>query len=118
MKNIPFCILFLVLSTFAMGTYASNTQTLVTKSFTVDITVHCPEGEVSCDNVDYFGRRNDKPDEQIKLRGATMTLNGGEGRFIGYEFKSGRYTYRVLDDGLLQIFRRKKLLQSEQGIWK
>ncbi|MFL9877982.1 hypothetical protein PQR63_06320 [Herbaspirillum rhizosphaerae] len=112
--------LFLIPTLFGLASiaHAGNVQTLVTKTFTIDITTHCEEGEVTCSKVDYVGTRNGKPSDRIKLKGRTLTLANGQGRFIGYEFKNGAYLYKVLEEGQLQIFKGGKLLQRETGVWK
>jgi len=96
-------------------------DTLTTKNFQIDITRNCPEGSVTCDNVTYKGV-DLKSGKSIQLTGRTVNSPGADGvtpgRFLGYEFLNGDYRYFVSDDGTLQIYQGKKLLQQEQGTWQ
>lgn len=112
--------LLVTLSWFGMTT-PTLADTLTTKNFQIDITRNCPEGSVTCDNVTYKGV-DLKSGKSIQLTGRTVYSLGADGvtpgRFLGYEFLNGDYRYFVSDDGTLQIYQGKKLLQQEQGTWQ
>lgn len=97
---------------------AANADTLRTPSFVVVIKSNCAEGNVTCDNVAYNGTSK-KTGKSIRLRGKTLhTWNKGvPGRFLGYEFSSGKTRYQVLEDGSLVVTLGTKVILSEQGEW-
>jgi hypothetical protein len=98
---------------------AGNTATLITPSFVVEIDVKCAEGNVTCDDVIYTGTSK-KTGKRIRLRGKTLhTSNRGvPSQFIGYEFQSGRTSYRVTQGGQLTIALGEKVLVDEKGEWR
>lgn len=109
-----------VLSTVAIGLKVdvANAESLKTKNFSVKITRNCPEGNVTCDNVKYFGK-NLNTGDSISLTGKTIHATCADGvtpcRFLGYEFPNGNYLYRVTQDGKLQVYQGKKLVLQEKG---
>jgi hypothetical protein len=100
--------------------YASA-EILTTASYKVTVDVRCPEGNVTCDDVRYVGI-NRKSGKSITLRGKTVHTMGADGitpsRFLGYEFKSGKTTYFVSEDGELRVMRGSKLMIRETGTWE
>ena len=110
--------IFAGLLALASGAYA---ETLNTPSFTIEIKVNCPEGDVTCDNVSYLGKSK-KSGNSISLRGRTMHRLCADGktpcRFLGYEFKRGDTRYLVQESGELLVTQGKKVLVQEQGEWQ
>jgi len=96
-------------------------STLTTPSFTVQITVNCAEGNVTCDNVTYVGTSK-KTGQSITLRGKTKHTLCADGvtpcHLQGYEFWNGKTYYRVLEDGSLLVMQGKKVLLEEKGSWE
>lgn len=119
-KNSEKIALLVTLSWFALTT-PTLADTLTTKNFRIDITRNCPQGSVTCDNVTYKGV-DLKSGKSIQLTGRTLHSPGAggvtPGRFLGYEFINGDYRYVVSDDGTLQIYQGKRLLQQETGTWQ
>lgn len=76
------------------------------------------KGYVTCDKVKYYDQ-NLKTGKSISLIGKTIHTTGADGvtpgRFLGYEFRNKNYLYRVTEDGILLIYRGKKLIFKEQG---
>jgi hypothetical protein len=97
-----------------------STNTLTTPSYKITITVQCPEGEVTCENVKYVGVSK-KTGKSITLIGKEIHTAGPDGitppRLLGYQFKNGRTTYLVGDDGKFEVRRGSKTLIKEQGVW-
>jgi hypothetical protein len=110
--------IFTGLLALASGAHA---DTLNTPSFTIEIKVNCPEGDVTCDNVSYFGKSK-KSGKSISLHGRTMHSLCADGktpcRFLGYEFKRGDTRYLVQESGELLVTQGKKVLVQEQGEWQ
>lgn len=100
---------------------SARADTLLTPSFSIEIKVHCAEGDVSCDKVGYVGK-NRKTGSAVSLRGKTLHTLCADGvtpcRFLGYEFKNGDVRYRVLESGELLVTQGKKVLVQEQGEWR
>ncbi|MDF5712614.1 MAG: hypothetical protein PUP93_01705 [Rhizonema sp. NSF051] len=94
-------------------------ETLKTKSFNIKITRNCQEGNVTCNNVTYYGRSL-KTGASVRLTGKTVHKTCADGvtpcRFLGYEFRNKQYLYRVTQEGLLQIYERNRLILEEKGI--
>ncbi len=117
MKLLSLFFLFLaLLPSIAFG------STLTTKNHTVTISQLCPEGYVTCNNVKYVGVSN-RSGNKIELNGTTLHTVCADGktpcRFLGYEFKNGNVTYRVLESGLLQVLQgESKVLLEENGTWR
>lgn len=102
---------------------AAHADTLVTDNFTVEVRNNCAEGEVICDNVSYHAVSH-KSGEELRLRGSTLARMCADGvtpcQFLGYQFKNGNTTYRLLDigdRGRLQVEQAGKLLLDEEGRW-
>jgi hypothetical protein len=104
----------------ALLSFAASAADLETRSYQVQITSHCGEGEVSCDRVVYQGKSK-KSGKAITLEGRSWHTRCEDGvtpcRFLGYQFKNGDTTYYVHEDGLLQVIRGRRVLVSEQGEW-
>ncbi len=94
-------------------------ETLKTKNFSVTITRNCPEGNVTCNKVTYYGK-NLKTGNSIRLTGKTIHKTCADGvtpcQFLGYEFRNRDYLYRVTADGKLQVYQGKKLILQERGV--
>jgi hypothetical protein len=93
---------------------------LTTKSFTVTITDNRPDGEVTSDDVMYYGVSK-RTGKSIRLKGAdwhTTGPDGSPGRFLGYKFKSGNITYLVFEEGRLEVLSGNgDVLVDEAGTW-
>jgi hypothetical protein len=106
-----------------LGMAAASVQadTLTTPSFEVRITVNCPEGHISCDDVTYVGKKR-KTGQSIRLKGSTWHTRCADGvapcRFMGYQFHNGKVIYSVMEEGYLRVTQGKKLLLEEQGEWE
>jgi hypothetical protein len=94
-------------------TTSVSAVTIKTKSFRVEITRHCEEGNVSCDRVTYVGR-DLTTGKSIRLNGKTLNSSKSY-RFLGYEFRNSKYIYYINDDSLLQVYRGKQLILQERG---
>ncbi|HEU6447169.1 MAG TPA: hypothetical protein VFV23_01870 [Verrucomicrobiae bacterium] len=103
------------------GLLNSFASTLITPSYKITIEIHCPEGETACENVQYVGV-NKKTGNSITLIGKEIHATGSDGvtpsHFLGYEFKNGKTTYFVSDDGELKVTQGSKVLVNEYGTWK
>lgn len=112
-------ILLLALPALIAG--HASASTLTTRSFVIDIKVNCEEGNVTCDNVTYVGTSR-KSGKRITLRGKTTHGMCADGvtpcRFLGYEFKNGKTSYRVSEDGKLMVVQGTKRVLEEKGEWK
>jgi hypothetical protein len=99
---------------------SSPADTLTTPSYKITI-VGCGEYEVSCDTVKYVGVSR-KTGKSITLTGRTVHTTGPDGvtpaHFLGYEFKSGKTTYFVGEDGEFQVTQGTNILVEEHGTWK
>jgi hypothetical protein len=93
---------------------------LTTKSFTVTITDNRPDGEVTSDDVMYYGVSK-RTGTSIRLKGTdwhTTGPDGSPGRFLGYKFKNGDITYLVFDEGRLEVLSGNgAVLVDETGTW-
>jgi hypothetical protein len=111
----------LLLMAMMLCAASANAEKLNTPSFTIAITRHCTEGNVSCDNVSYIGTSK-KTGKAIRLRGKTLHSLCADGvtpcRFQGYEFRSGNTYYLVTESGRLEVTLNHKTLVSEQGQWQ
>lgn len=105
----------------AFGLLPARADTLTTPSFVIDIKVNCEEGNVSCDDVSYTGTSR-KTGKSIKLRGKTMHTLCADGvtpcRFLGYEFRNGKTSYKVFEGGELSVTQGKKVILEEKGEWQ
>ena len=105
----------------AMATPCAQADELRTASYVVEITEHCPEGEVGCRDVSYVGR-NIKTGKSIALKGEAV-MHLCPDRVMpcsheGYRFKSGKVEYRVTPDGMLLVTRGSEVLVEERGTWQ
>ncbi len=96
------------------STNITHAETLRTQNFEIKILRHCQEGNVSCDRVTYVGKSL-TTGKSIRLKGKTIN-SGNSYRFLGYEFRNGKYRYLISDSNLLQIYRGDRLIAQEQGI--
>lgn len=99
---------------------SARSFSLETAHYDVTLTVHCAEGNVSCDQVTYAGTSKGSGNS-ITLEGATwhtLCTDGSPCRFLGYRFNNGDYRYIVYDSGLLEVIQGEStVLVSEQGEW-
>ncbi len=109
---------FLPISTLLLWSQAANAESLRTNNFQIKITRNCEEGNVSCKNVKYYGK-DLRTGASISLKGKTIHSLCADGvspcRFLGYEFRNGKFLYRVTADGNLQVFNGRKLILQEKG---
>ncbi|MBK6636402.1 MAG: hypothetical protein IPH08_19015 [Rhodocyclaceae bacterium] len=104
-----------------------TTYVLETENHTVEITPHCAEGFVTCEQVSYKSV-NKKTGTALALRdGVTVSTTCADGvtpcRFVGYSFRNGKRVYFVGEDldgegGTLSISKGNKVLLQERGLWK
>ncbi|WP_165857582.1 hypothetical protein [Marinobacter sp. JSM 1782161] len=109
----------LLIALFPLTTLAS---TLDTPNYRIEIESNCVEGEVSCDRMTYHGTSKISGNA-ISLEGRTWHTTCADGvtpcRFLGYRFENGAVTYRVHEDGLLEVVRHgDEVLVHEQGTWQ
>jgi len=114
------------LSTVVQAADAFRKHILETENHLVEITVHCPQGEVRCARVGYRGIDR-KTGAALELRGETMHTICRDGvtpcRFLGYRFPNGKTHYFVWEDGdgeqgTLEVRTGSKILLMERGTWK
>lgn len=100
---------------------AALADTLRTKDFRVTITNNCPEGQVACNDVTYYGV-NINTNASIQLQGRTVHTSCADGvtpcRFVGYEFSNGNYRYLVTEEGRLQVYQNRKIVLNQRGNWE
>jgi hypothetical protein len=105
----------------ALAAPCAAADELRTASYVVQITEHCPEGEVGCRDVTYVGK-NIRTGKSITLKGqAVMRLCADRVTpcsHEGYRFTSGKVEYRVTPDGLLLVTLGSKVLVEERGQWQ
>lgn len=114
---VPFALSLLVLQTPGQDYH----RTLKTPHYVVHITDRCTDGSIPCKNVVY---------EATSSSGKVITLRGKQIYHmcaaaphtpchpIGYEFRNGRATYWVGEDGTLRVRRDSVSLVEEQGTWE
>jgi hypothetical protein len=112
---------FTAVPLIAQTTTQGRVQTLDTPSFTIRIEVRCPEGEVTCDDVSYRGE-NKRTKRSANLEGRTAHSMCADkvtpGRFLGYVFRRGNFTYFVSDAGELIVRDGEKVIVQESGVWQ
>jgi hypothetical protein len=91
----------------------ANAETIRTKSFLIDINRQCEEGNVSCNRVTYVGTEL-KTGKAIRLTGKTINSSNSY-RFLGYEFRNGKYRYIISSDNSLLVYKGDKLILQEEG---
>jgi hypothetical protein len=109
-------LLSFILLPIAIGitdTSKASAETIKTDNFKIEIIRHCKEGNVSCDRVTYVGK-NLTTGKSIHLNGKTLNSSRSY-RFLGYEFRNGKYRYYINNDNLLQVYRGKQLILQERG---
>ena len=113
--------LFAVLCLCFLAACPSQAAELRTPSYVVRITENCPEGEVGCQDVSYFGK-SIRTGKSIVLKGqAVMRLCADRVTpcsHEGYRFTRGPVEYRVTPQGLLRVTRGSEVLVEEQGKWQ
>lgn len=115
---IPRLFLLLCLYVLVLGAHA---QRLETPNFSADIKVGCPEGHVSCDQLQARLLRKGGG-QVITLRGRTLHTLCADGvtpcRFLGYVFSGRDRTYTLYDEGRLVIARGRTVMVDEKGQWQ
>ncbi len=105
--------------TLSLWSGTAMAETFKTKSYNIKITNNCPEGNVTCNNVTYYGR-SVKTGASVRLTGKTIHTTCADGvtpcRFLGYEFRNKQYLYRVTENGRLQIYQGNRLILDERGV--
>jgi WD40 repeat protein len=111
----PKSILTLVLSTIGTLACASiaSAETIRTPSFEIKITRQCAEGNISCNRVTYIGK-DLNTGKSIRLKGKTVNSVNSY-RFLGYEFRNGKYLYSISNNNVLRVYQGKKIVLQEQG---
>jgi hypothetical protein len=93
---------------------------LTTERFRIEVKNNCDEGVVSCDRVSYRGV-NLKTGQTIELIGRTVHKLCKDRvtpcQFLGYEFRNGNYRYFLGEAGYLVIYKGKKQVFYQEGIW-
>jgi len=126
MKTLSSFVTLFLLGTALQAADASRKHILETEHYLVEITVRCPEGDVSCERVGYRGV-NKKTGAALELRGETMHSTCADGvtpcRFLGYRFRNGKTHYFVWEDGdgekgTLEVRTDRQVLLTERGTWK
>ena len=92
----------------------AGAETIATKSFQIEITRHCEEGNIRCDRVTYLGKSL-QTGKSIALTGKTVN-NSKSYTFMGYEFRNGIYLYSITRDNMLLVYKGDRLILREQGI--
>ena len=122
--------LALALAVALAPTLQAWVMVLDTPSFVIELTDPCPEGVVSCGNIQYLGISK-KTGKSVRLVGSTVHTIARDGKspshFWGYRFINGSTIYFVNADGTLEVRGRQttadghylsaKLLFSEEGKW-
>ncbi|WP_340618498.1 hypothetical protein [Xenorhabdus entomophaga] len=99
--------------------FAAYNYLFKTKSYDIAISVRCPEGNVSCNNV--VSIVTDKKNyTSLVVKGKTLNRDcKTEGcDFYGYEFKNKEITYTIYQYGKLKISKKGKVILSEDGSFK
>ncbi len=101
-------------------------STLVTPSYEITVTENCPEGEIACQDVTYASK-NRRTKRTVHLKGRSIVHNcpGDQGdgpgktpcHHVGYEFRAGKTTYDVDDDGRFTVTRAGRVVLEERGKW-
>ncbi len=105
--------ILLPIATSIANASSVSAETIETANFKIKITRYCEEGNVSCDRVTYVGK-NSKTGKSIRLNGKTLNSSYSY-RFLGYEFRNGKYIYYIDNNNLLQVYRGRDLILQEQG---
>ncbi len=125
-KTLASIVTLFLLSTVLLAADSFPKHILETENHMVEITVRCPEGNVTCERVSYKGI-NKKNGATLELRGETMHTTCGDGvtpcRFLGYRFRKGKTHYFVWEDGdgekgTLEVRTDRQVLMTERGTWK
>jgi hypothetical protein len=114
-------LLVLLAALWALAVPGVQAAELRTRSYVVQITENCPEGEVACQDVRYVGR-NLRTGQSIALRGRVIVRLCADGitpcGSQGYRFTSGKVAYRVTLEGLLLVTQGSDVLVEEHGEWQ
>ena len=112
---------YVLLALIALLPQALFAAELETPHYRVAIVEHCPEGEVSCQDVTYVGT-NKVTGSSIRLKGKAVSRLCADGvtpcQHLGYAFSRGSYQYFVGDNGSLIVTHRGRQILSETGSWR
>jgi hypothetical protein len=110
-----------IVALWALAAPCADAAELRTRSYVIQITENCPEGEVGCRDVSYVGK-NIRTGKSIALQGqAVMRLCADRVTpcsHEGYRFTSAKVEYRITQDGLLLVTRGSEVLVEERGQWQ
>ena len=93
-----------------------------TENYEFNVTTLCEEGNVTCDNIQIVGGEKSSVDSEIHIGNTVHSKCSDEitpCRFLGYEFKSNGFTYRLLEsDSRFELINESgELVIQEQGKW-
>ena len=98
----------------------ASAEKLVTKNYVIEI-VSCPEGNVSCKNVQFTIKELISKQKQTVI-GETVHSLCKDGttpcRFQGYQFSTTKEHFTLTTDGSLTIKKSDKTSTVEQGKWE
>ena len=99
----------------------ASAAVLVTEQFVIVVVERCPEGDVTCNNVSYTGI-NRKTGEAISLKGQAWVRMCADTvtpcEHVGWQFKSGEFTYRVrATPPSLEVERGGKTVIEQKVVW-
>jgi hypothetical protein len=113
-----------VISGLVLVAQSALASTLVTPSYEITITENCLEGDVACQDVSYTSK-NRRTRRTVHLKGRSIVHNcpGDQGdgpgktpcRHVGYEFRTGKTTYAVDDDGRFTVTHGGRVVLEERG---
>ena len=109
-------MLFIALSSIVFG------ADLATPNAKATVTVNCPEGYVTCSDVDLILTQTLSGDI-IRAHGHTVHTKCKDGispcRFLGYEFESGDIRIRLWVSGVISIAKKGEgIIFYERGQWQ
>ncbi|PHM46774.1 hypothetical protein [Xenorhabdus miraniensis] len=119
MRKVSLWFSVVVFIVFPHITFSAYTSLFKTKDYDIAISVRCPEGNVSCDNV--VSIVTDKKNYiSLVMKGKTLNRDCkiGSCDFYGYEFKNKEMTYTIYQYGKLKISKKGKVILSEDGSFK
>ena len=96
-------------------------RTLVTQDYIVTVSINCPEGNVTCNDVTYYGV-NKNTGDSLELQGKTVHSICADGitpcQFLGYEFFNGSYRYFVTHHNTLWVSQNGQHILEQSGYWE
>ncbi|WP_446470305.1 hypothetical protein [Xenorhabdus stockiae] len=103
---------------FSQVSFADDVTIFETKTYHVAIYSFCPEGYVSCEDVESV-ITNKKDHTSLTIKGYTMNrdCDTGSCSFYGYSFTNKNMKYTIYQQGILYISKNGKLVFSEEGVF-